>query len=124
MWLLFGTLMSAVFVLVEVALLVLLILDFESIVRIMIDGNGECNPDRYGPFVCFHSFQRENDNASFSSIFPLPYRISSGVIYVRFLGIAIVLLSLTISFVIVVVTFHNASKIIRYNYSGALSGFN
>ena len=59
-----------------------MIIDFPSLMNIILEGNGECDPDRYGAFACDQSFKDE-DLSPVSSIIPLGYRM--GMIFVSLL---------------------------------------
>lgn len=62
---------------VDIAILVLMIIDFPSIMNIILDGNGICDSVRYGAWVC------SDDETSLSSVIPFGYRI--GIIFASLL---------------------------------------
>jgi hypothetical protein len=83
---------------VDIGILVLYIIDFPSLMKIILEGNGECDPDRYGAFACDQTFNALDDNLiPVSSIIPLVYRM--GIIF----------LTLLFSFVMLIVDWYKVN---------------
>lgn len=95
------TLISFIAYSIDIAILILLLSDFSTVITIILEGEGKCDSNRYGAFICWSSFKDEVD-ASIISVVPLPYRL------------AIILLTVLVNFVLLVVDWYKAANIIRY----------